>query len=729
MTDPFKPLGEGNGKPAKSAQTAWRAIVPVPDGAGLPPDFLFKRNQPTGQWEYRDKDGKLLGFVYRFDSTSSGKSFRPCCYCENEAGERQWRMKGWDAPRPLYGLDRLAGRPDTPVIVCEGEKAADAGAKLLPDYVVVTSPNGSKSANKADWTPLKGRKLTIWPDADEPGQRYAHAVARALLKQDGKDAVCSIIAPPKDAPTGWDAADCLEQDGGQKLAGQLLFKAVSAVEAMQKAHVSTSSTPSNSAEPDQKGGGRKRGSVKNDLIELADGCEFWHDPDKVAYATVTVNDHHENMRISSPVFERWIAGRYYHQTGGAVGDTAMKEALRVLEVKAIEGGKEYETFLRIGRAGGHIYVDLGQKQWNAVAIGPHGWELVEQAPVKFIRSPSMKPLPIPEAGELLESQLRPFVNVERESDFMLVVSWLVAAMFDSGPYPIMIVNGEQGSSKSTLAKLLRKLIDPNKAPNRSVPREERDLLVSAVNSWVLSLDNLSSVPNWLSDALCRFNSGGGYSARALHTDMDEIVVSIARPIILNGIPDLANRPDLGERAITLMLPAIPDDQRKDEQEFWSEFDQAWPFILGGLFDAVSCSLRNLPNVNLEKKPRMADFAKRIVAAESGLGWEPGEFLRIYEANQQSIVETALESDPVAQTIRDIFTYGNYPAGWAGTPTRLLNILNDKTSDSVKGRFWPKNPTAMGSALRRVQKPLSRVGYVIEKSRGAKRMISITPPSG
>ena len=228
--------------------------------------------------------------------------------------------------------------------------------------------------------------------------------------------------------------------------------------------------------------------------------------------------------------------------------------------------------------------------------------MIEQAPVKFIRPTSIKALPTPEKGELLEYQLRPFINVESDNDFKLILSWLVAVLFETGPYPILILNGEQGSAKSTLARLLRMLIDPNKATNRAAPREERDLLISAYNTWVLSLDNMSNLPNWLSDALCRVSSGGGYATRALRTDLDEVVLQIARPIILNGIPDLANRPDLGERAIILTLPAIPDEQRIDEEEFWKNFECAWPFILGGLFDALSASLRNLPTVHLEKKP-------------------------------------------------------------------------------------------------------------------------------
>ncbi len=731
MSDPFKPLNGANEKPASRVQSDWRAIIPVPGDARKPSVSLFRGKTIAGQWEYRNEKGQLLGFVYRLEGAGGSKEFRPCTYCRNEQGEAQWRLKTWPAPRPLYGLDRLAARPDVPVIVCEGEKAADAAGRLFPECVAVTSSNGSRSAGKADWKPLAGRRVYIWPDADAPGRKYALDVARILLQQDGTDAVVSIIEPPADQPKGWDAADCEALgDEGCKLARSLFLKAVSAAHALQKAHGSTDAPPSSSGGRAKGQGGPKRPKRprgRDELIALADECALWHDPEKTAFATVEVNGHKENMKIASPAFERWLAGRHYRQSGGAVGETALREALRVLAARAINDGPCHQTCLRIGRHDGRIFIDLGRKEWNAVAVGPDGWEVIEQAPVKFIRSPSMKALPIPEAGELLESRLRPFVNVREEGDFLLIVGWLVAALFDSGPYPILIVNGEQGSAKSTLARLLRMLVDPNKAVNRAAPRDERDLLVSANASWVLSLDNLSHVPGWLSDALCRLNSNGGFATRALHTDLEEVVLQLARPIILNGIPDLASRPDLGERAITIELPAIPDHQRRKETDFWQAFEVACPFILGGLYDALAAGLRNLPHVRLERLPRMADFAIRITAVEKGLGWEPGSFMAAYEANRRMSVESAIEHDPLANAIREAITRENFPAGWTGTATRLLELLGERAPEIMNSRFAPRSASAVGAAFKRVQPVLRKIGYEIERRRSARRLIHITPP--
>ena len=159
---------------------------------------------PSAKWIYRTSDGAILGYVLRFDNRVE-KTFLPLTFCETRHKRRDWRWKAWPPPRPLYGLDRLSARPDTPVVVCEGEKAADAAGSLLPDWVAITSPNGSKAAGKADWASLRGRRVLVWPDADEAGNRYAANVAR-VLETVGAGSV-SILTPPADAAAGWDAAD------------------------------------------------------------------------------------------------------------------------------------------------------------------------------------------------------------------------------------------------------------------------------------------------------------------------------------------------------------------------------------------------------------------------------------------------------------------------------------------------------------------------------------------
>ena len=248
----------------------------------------------------------------------------------------------------------------------------------------------------------------------------------------------------------------------------------------------------------------------------------------------------------------------------------------------------------------------------------------------------MQPLPLPVRGGSIES-LAPFLNLASENDFVLVVAWLLGALRAGGPYPVLAIAGEQGSAKTVLSKLLRALIDPSVAPVRALPRDERELFIAASNGHVLAFDNLSGLPPWLSDTLCRLTSGGAFSTRRLFTDQDEILFAAARPIILNGIEEVITRPDLADRAILLMLAPIAERQRRPETVLWREFELARPRILGALLDAAAHGLQMLPQVRLQWLPRMADFALWAAACESAFR-PAGTFDAAYSNNRREAIE-------------------------------------------------------------------------------------------
>lgn len=183
MTGMFDPVPSSKNAAARvTALPLWKPIIPAPADAPPPPRQHPKLGDPALTWRYIDAAGRLLGVVYRFNLPGGGKEIRPLVFAVHERFGRQWHWAGFPRPRPLYGLDRLADRPHAPVIVCEGEKAADAAEQLLPDYVAVTSPGGAKAAKAADWSPLKGRNVRIWPDADTAGEAYARDVVEMLVK-------------------------------------------------------------------------------------------------------------------------------------------------------------------------------------------------------------------------------------------------------------------------------------------------------------------------------------------------------------------------------------------------------------------------------------------------------------------------------------------------------------------------------------------------------------------
>jgi hypothetical protein len=475
--------------------------------------------------------------------------------------------------------------------------------------------------------------------------------------------------------------------------------------------------------------GRRRNNAQSySLLGLTDACEFWHDASRTAFVSFPVSGHREHWTVRSREFKMWLSGQFYASTAGAIRGQAIEDAIRILEARAVNASAEYEPFIRVGQRSGNLYLDLCDASWRAVEITTDSWRVMQEPPIKLVRSPSMRPLPEPEAGSLIE-ELRNFLNVGDDQDFILVVAWLVAALRPRGPYPILVANGEQGSGKSAFCRMLRLLVDPSAAPIRSVPKDDRDLVVSAGNSWVLAFDNLSKVDGWLSDGLCRLATGGGFATRMLHTDRDEMIFEGQRPIVLNGIPLLTERADLADRAITVRLRGIPDDERLPEDVLWEQFEQARPRILGALLDAVSSALRHIANVRLDRPPRMADFVKWITSAVPGLGWDDGAFLAAYRENRRNVSESAFDADSVAVAIRD-FVATLAPYGWEGTATQLLAEINQQTAESIrKARSWPLTAQALGNRIERIAPLLRTQGFVVERRHSTFRRIAVVPERG
>ncbi len=388
----------------------------------------------------------------------------------------------------------------------------------------------------------------------------------------------------------------------------------------------------------------------------------------------------------------------------------------MVEAKALFEGDEIPLHVRVAEHEGVIYVDLANDRWEAVRITERGWEIVSDPPVRFRRRKGMLALPRPVRGGGVGA-LRRFVNVGSDDGWKLLVAWLVQAFRPKGPYPVLIVQGEQGSAKTTTARMLKNITDPSSTPVRTAPRGEHDLVIAANNSWVVTIDNLSGLPPWLSDALCRLSTGGGFGARTLYENDEETLFDATRPVILNGITDVATRADLLDRAINLTLPRIPEEDRKPESELWVEFDRALPGILGGLFDAVGGAHLELPNTRLDSLPRMADFALWATAAEDALGWERGSFIEAYTGSREEINELALESDPVAVAVRKLMEGRDE---WVGNATDLLRKLGGLVDEEIKRtKAWPKQPNHLSARLKRLAPVLRGVGIEIEDMRDSR----------
>jgi hypothetical protein len=517
------------------------------------------------------------------------------------------------------------------------------------------------------------------------------------------------------------APDVLERLAALKKGDRAAFQSLRA----QLKKVGCRVTALDEAIPEKDGGIGRRGPTQADvLIELAQSAELFHAPDGTPFADLEIDGHRETWPIRAKGFRRWLAQRFFEMTRGAPSSEALQSALNVIEAKAHFDAPERAVRVRVGGLDGRLYLDLCDTKWRAVEIDTTGWRVIDSPPVRFRRAAGMQPLPTPVSGGSID-KLRSFLNVQSDADFVLVVAWALAVLRNRGPYPVIVLSGEQGSAKSTFSALLRALLDPNTAPLRALPREERDLFIAASNGHVLAFDNVSGLPGWISDTLCRLATGGGFAVRQLYTDQEEVLFDVARPMILNGIEDSVTRPDLADRSIFLKLDPIPEERRRPEAELWAAFEAERPAILGAILDSVVEGLRRLPETRLAKLPRMADFALWVTACEPAL-WPVGTFWSAYCGNRDEVVEGVIDADAIAAAVRAVMATRTE---WTGTASDLLGALAEVVGDRVaRSKTWPDSPRALAGRLRRAAPLLRKIGVEIgfgREGRARTRTINIT----
>lgn len=456
---------------------------------------------------------------------------------------------------------------------------------------------------------------------------------------------------------------------------------------------------------------------------VRDALEFFHDAFHRAFATVPVERHRETWEITSKRFRLWVLRTLYDILGCAPPKQWVANCIEEFQAHALCRGPMLEVSLRAGNIGDTTYIDLADADWRAIEVSGDGWRIIPEAPVKFRRAVGMASLPLPESGGNLR-QLSHFLNIRPQSQILLL-AWLSFAL-SKGPFPVLVLEGVQGCGKSSMTKLLRSLIDPSVAMLTAAPKSERDLAIAATNSLLIALDNLSSISNDLSDALCRVATGGAFRCRTLYTNSDENIFTFRSPAIVNGVETLVTRPDLLDRSLLIHLEPIPKEKRRDERELLREFEEERPRLIGALLNTVSAGLRNLPSVSLPHLPRMADFARWGCAVEEHLGFASGEFLAAYRQNLDDANAAALEASPVARAVHQ-YLIGLPDGHFNGSAKRLLEeitVFVESTkhpgisSQALERKHpsWPKSPNKLSGEIRRIQPNLQKLGISCEFGR-------------
>ncbi len=428
--------------------------------------------------------------------------------------------------------------------------------------------------------------------------------------------------------------------------------------------------------------------------------DLFHDENDIAYARNM--DSGEVWPLAGKAFRHWLTAAFYKQTEKAVRDQSLREARMTLEGMAMQDCRP--VYIRVASIDGQHWIDLAEPgKSTAICLMPGKWAIYD-APVMFSRSESAQPLPRPEPGGNIDL-LWNIANIVPDQR-ILVIAWLVECLRTDTPFPILEMFGEQGCAKSTTQTALRRLIDPNAADLRAVPKSAEDLYVTGGTNHVISIENVSHLPAPIQDALCVIATGGGFAKRKLYSDSDEIVITLKRPAILNGIVAAITQQDAVSRAISIELPVITSAAAKNKLD--TEYEKNRAAILGGLLDIAAKAFEYLPEMTLpaDQRPRLVEFAYLGMAVAKAMNYPPEVFMEQFNAARQDGLERSLDASPVASAIRD----------WAETnPDQIaersakdwLNWLEDykpKNCDS-----WPRSPKGLGDAMRRAAPALRQLG--------------------
>lgn len=461
------------------------------------------------------------------------------------------------------------------------------------------------------------------------------------------------------------------------------------------------------------------------LVKNHNGIKLFHDDLGNSYAYIPISGHQEILNCGSMQFKQWLSRQYWMRYEIALSNESTRNALNVITSTAVFDSKEYSLSVRTARNGDAIWYDLSNPEWQCVKTTRDGWEIVNNPPILFKRFTHQQAQVIPQQDGSIKAFLD-FINVKDGDHKLMLLVYIVSCFIPGFPHPALFIHGIQGSAKSTLSKLLRKLVDPSKIEVTEMPRSITELVQVLSHHWLLSFDNISTLSQEKSDILCKAITKTGFSKRELYTNDEDMIYSIQTCISLNGINLPATSPDLLERGFIIELDRIPPDKRRDERDLYQAFEEARPRILGGIFTALSQTLALIDQVNVKEKTRMSDFTTWGCAIAQALGYRQEEFLNAYRRNIEQQNMSILNDSPVAIALIELV---EKETTWTGTPTELHVKLKEITIAQGMdiGQFsgFPKTANQLTKKINRLRPNLRDVGIEIsERKENRQRIMKI-----
>lgn len=464
-----------------------------------------------------------------------------------------------------------------------------------------------------------------------------------------------------------------------------------------------------------------------EIVKGKDNVILFHDGQQDAYISMKRGNHQEIVPLKSKVIRRWLTREFWEAHHKAIKPESVRNAIAVLEGNACFDGPLHELHNRLAWDQDTLWYDLTDEKWRAIKINGSGWEIVNDPPILFRRYPHSQSQVIPSAEGGNIDLLFKYVNITNPEHKLLLLIYLISCFVPDFPHPILVIFGPQGSAKTTLSRLLRRIVDPSFIEVASMPDSHREMVQALAHHAFLFFDNISFISEEVSDLLCKATTGSGFVKRELYSDDEDIIYRLKRCIGINGINLVATRPDLLDRSLLLELERIEDTQRKTDKEIMDNFEKDLPLILGGIFDVLSKTLQIKPDITLSRSPRMADFACWGSAIAEAIGSSQEEFLSAYQNNIEKQTETILNENMVA-TVLIAFMEARLWEKWEGTMTELLERLTNQAAfgnkETVYDKYWPKAPNVLSRALNTLKTTLRSADISIIISAGQTRRVAI-----
>ena len=466
------------------------------------------------------------------------------------------------------------------------------------------------------------------------------------------------------------------------------------------------------------------------LVLGEDSAELYRHKNGLSY--LLIQSQEQTYRIPLDSKTGIQAFEYYlKKTNKHLNEKQIKAAFRHYAIMARYEGKLIESDARIVREGNSIYYDLGSDNAlllsDCVAIDDRGWRIVKNDQPRFQTFETQDTQVIPQRGGSLDL-LDKYLNLKPDQ-LLLLKAYLVSCFIPGYPHPILQLDGEAGSSKTTTSKILKSLIDPSKIKLQDMSAKQDDLTQNLDHNYFPAFDNVSEIKPMVSDTLCRAVTGEGIEVRMLYSNGDSYVRFYRRSVLINFISIDAQKEDILSRSLMIRLEPIEEDKRKTEEQFWPEFNLDKPFILGAIFDAASQALQIYPTLKLDNLPRMADFQKWGYACALAIDEKSGqEFLDLCAKNVVKQREETIDSNPFLMAM--LYYRDEHPnASWRGTTADFLGILESIARSEkldMLSRFWPKDSVRLAKAINNHFSQFSKLGIQIDKEprKGNERIILI-----